>query len=127
MPPSPRLAELNEKPFPARSLREDLFEDLGRPALRPLPQRPYEYAEWKKARVNIDYHVELAGHYYSVPYQLIKQPVELRITITRWRSSSRAAAWPRTRETPSGAPTPPSRPTCPRPIGDISSGRLRGS
>ena len=77
-----KLAELNEKPFQKlEGTRRGLFEDLDRPALRPLPQRPYEYAEWKKARVNIDYHVELAGHYYSVPYQLIKQPVELRITM----------------------------------------------
>ena len=43
---------------------------------------PYEYAEWKKARVNIDYHIELDGHYYSVPYQLVKEQVELRMTVS---------------------------------------------
>jgi transposase len=50
--------------------------------LKPLPSIPYEYAEWKKARVNIDYHVEVDGHYYSVPYQLLKEQVEVRLTAT---------------------------------------------
>jgi transposase len=45
-----------------------------------LPPTPYEYAEWKKARVNFDYHVELAGHYYSVPHGLIREEVEARLT-----------------------------------------------
>ena len=76
-----KLAALNEKPFQKlEGSRRSLFEDLDRPALKPLPQAPYEYAEWKKARVNIDYHVEFERHYYSVPYQLVKEPVELRIT-----------------------------------------------
>jgi transposase len=73
---------LNEKPF--RKLagsRRSLFETLDRPALRALPQEPYEYAEWKKVRVNIDYHVEFERHYYSVPYQLLRKPLELRATI----------------------------------------------
>ena len=48
--------------------------------MKPLPSSPYEYAEWKKARVNIDYHIELDGHYYSVPYQLVKEQVEVRFT-----------------------------------------------
>ncbi|HLE80376.1 MAG TPA: IS21 family transposase [Dehalococcoidia bacterium] len=60
--------------------RRELFEELDRPALRPLPERPYEYATWKAARVNIDYHVELEGHYYSVPHTLVHEEVELRFT-----------------------------------------------
>ncbi len=60
--------------------RRDLFVDVERPALRPLPAQAYEYAEWKKARVNLDYHVELLGHYYSVPYGLIRQEVDGRLT-----------------------------------------------
>jgi transposase len=48
--------------------------------LQPLPAQPYEYAEWKRARVNIDYHVEVEGHYYSVPYALVKQQLEVRIS-----------------------------------------------
>jgi transposase len=59
-----------------------LFETLDRPALAPLPVAPYSFAEWLKARVNIDYHVEVDGHYYSVPYALIKEPLDIRLTAT---------------------------------------------
>ncbi|MDH4267925.1 MAG: IS21 family transposase [Deltaproteobacteria bacterium] len=62
--------------------RKELFENLDRPALKPLPEKPYEYAEWKKATVNIDYHIEVDHHYYSVPYQLTREQVEVRITLT---------------------------------------------
>jgi len=77
------LERLNTRPF--RKLpgcRRTLFETLDKPALRPLPATPYVFAEWKRARANIDYHVELAGHYYSVPYQLVHHEVELRFTAT---------------------------------------------
>jgi transposase len=60
--------------------RRALFDELDRPALTPLPEEPYEYAEWKRCRVNLDYHVEIAKHYYSVPYSLVRQEVEVRIT-----------------------------------------------
>src|SRR3954451_13642276 len=60
--------------------RRALFEQLDRPALESLPPEPYEYAEWKGCRVNLDYHVEIAKHYYSVPHQLIRQEIEARIT-----------------------------------------------
>jgi predicted transcriptional regulator len=50
--------------------RRQQFERLDRPALKPLPLIPFPYAEWKTAKVNVDYHIELDGHYYSVPYQL---------------------------------------------------------
>ena len=66
----------------SNATRRSLFETLDRPALKPLPAAAYEYAEWKKARVNIDYHIELDGHYYSVPYQLVKEQVELRMTLS---------------------------------------------
>jgi transposase len=56
------------------------FEAIDRPALRPLPANDYLFAQWKLARVHVDYHVELAGHYYSVPHALVKQQVELRYT-----------------------------------------------
>ena len=45
-----------------------------------MPDEPYEYAEWKRCRVNLDYHVEIAKHYYSVPHNLVRQEVEARIT-----------------------------------------------
>ena len=75
------LETLNHRPF--RKLpgnRHTLFTELDKPALRPLPVEPYEYAEWKQARVHIDYHVEVHGHYYSVPHALIKKQVDVRIT-----------------------------------------------
>tara|TARA_B100000315_G_C14570477_1_gene585209 strand:- start:863 stop:2437 length:1575 start_codon:yes stop_codon:yes gene_type:complete len=75
------LVKLNERPF--RKLpgsRRSHFESLDRPALKPLPNEPYQYADWKKVRVHIDYHVEVEGHYYSVPYALAKRQLEARIT-----------------------------------------------
>lgn len=57
-----------------------LFEDLDKPALRPLPQAPYVYAEWKQRRAGIDDHIDVDRHYYSVPHQLIKRKLWVRIT-----------------------------------------------
>jgi transposase len=74
------LAQINARPFKKLpGSRRELFEQLDRPALRALPAEPYRFAEWKKVRVNIDYHVEVAGHYYSVPHALVKQVLEARI------------------------------------------------
>ncbi len=74
------LVKLNQRKFrKLDTTREKLFEELERPALKPLPPEPFTFAEWKKARVNIDYHVEIERHYYSVPYQLVHQEVEARI------------------------------------------------
>ncbi len=60
--------------------RKELFEALDLPALRPLPEYAFEYAETKKARVGINYHVCYDKYYYSVPYTLIKEEVEIRAT-----------------------------------------------
>ncbi len=62
--------------------RRELLETIERPALKALPAEPYRYAEWKRARVAPDYHIEIAGHYYSVPSRLIREVVEARITAT---------------------------------------------
>jgi transposase len=77
------LAELNDRLLRGwgRS-RRALFEELDCPALKPLPDEPYEYAEWKRCRVGLDYHVEIAKHYYFVPFSLARQEVETRITAT---------------------------------------------
>jgi transposase len=78
-----KLIDLNNRQFQKlNATRKELFENLDRPALKPLPETPYEYADWKKAKVNIDYHIEVDGHYYSVPYQLVKESVEARFTST---------------------------------------------
>jgi len=75
------LEKLNARPFKKlEGSRKSWFEKIDRPALKALPETRYVLAEWKKARVNIDYHVELEGHYYSVPYSLVQEEVELRYT-----------------------------------------------
>src|SRR3954469_172627 len=76
------LDELNDRPMRGWGMsRRALFEQLDKPALRSLPPLAYEYAEWKRCRVGLDYHVEIAKHYYSVPHQLLRQEVEARITV----------------------------------------------
>ena len=73
--------DLNNRPMShLGKSRRELFESLDRPALKPLPERSYEPAEWKRAKVGIDYHVEYDGHYYSVPFQLIHKEVDIRAT-----------------------------------------------
>jgi transposase len=75
------LVRLNQRPFKKLpGSREQLFKTLDYPALNPLPATPYVYAQWKKVRVHIDYHVEVEGHYYSVPYTLIKHVLDARLT-----------------------------------------------
>ena len=75
------LPRLNERPFKKLpGSRRERFEQLDHPALKPLPAQRYVFAIWKKARVNIDYHIELDRHYYSVPYQLVKTQVEARLS-----------------------------------------------
>ena len=77
------LASLNKKPFKKLpGCRHSAFMEMDWPVLKPLPQFRYEYAEWKTARVGIDYHIEVAGHYYSMPYRHARQQVEVRITAT---------------------------------------------
>ncbi len=77
------LEQLNAKPFQKlEGSRKSVFETFEREALDPLPPTPYVISEWKKARVGPDYHVELEGHYYSVPYRYAKEQVELRFTPT---------------------------------------------
>ena len=76
-----KLEQLNNRPMKALGKsRKELFELLDKPALNPLPKTDYQIALWKKARVNLDYHVELDKHYYSVPFTLVHKPVEMRYT-----------------------------------------------
>ncbi len=77
------LSDLNARPFKKLpGCRASAFEAVDRPALRPLAASRLVIARFKRARVNIDYHVELDGHYYSVPQRLVRTEVELRITAT---------------------------------------------
>jgi transposase len=77
------LKRLNEHPFKKLpGSRLEVFERLEKPLLKALPERRYELSEWKRGMAHIDYHVELLGHYYSVPYTLIRQEVQIRYTRT---------------------------------------------
>lgn len=74
------LTELNDKPFKKiPGSRRSHFEEYEKSALKPLPQHPYEFVVIKKAHVNLDYHVEVDSHYYSVPSQYIGQAVEYHL------------------------------------------------
>jgi transposase len=76
-----RLEWLNDRKMKGiEASRKELFESYDLPELKALPERPYEFARWKKARVNIDYHIELECHYYSVPYRLVGEKVDVRST-----------------------------------------------
>ena len=78
---APLLAALNERPFKKTDgSRRSWFEDLDRPALKPLPAQRYEYAQWRKARVNIDYHIQVEHALYSVPHPLGRCEVDVRLT-----------------------------------------------
>ena len=77
------LEKLNHRRFRKRDgSRASLFAEVDRPALQALPAERYEFAQWKTVRVNIDYHVEIDRHLYSVPYQLTGQQLEARFTAT---------------------------------------------
>jgi transposase len=76
------LGALNRRPFKKiPGSREELFLALDKPAARPL-NAPYVYAQWAKARVNIDCHIEVEGHYYSAPYPLVHEQLDVRLTPT---------------------------------------------
>jgi len=75
------IEDLNGRPFQKLpGTRRSAFEEIDRPALKPLPTQPYRFAEWKKATVNIDYHVEIERHYYSVPHRLLRKKLDVRYT-----------------------------------------------
>lgn len=75
------LTELNARPFKKREgSRLSFFNEIERAALTSLPLKPYQYATWKKAKVHLDYHIEVDRAYYSVPYKLIGETVDVRLT-----------------------------------------------
>jgi len=75
--------------------RRALFDEIERPALKPLPVEPYVYAEWKECKVAFDYHVEVEHHYYSVPHTLLRETVWVRVaaqTVEVFHRGNRVAA-----------------------------------
>ena len=90
------LQDLNTRPFKKLpGCRQELFASLDQPELKPLPTTGYTFAEWKKVRVGVDYHVEIEKHYYSVPYQYHGKQLDARIapdTIECFHKSKRIAS-----------------------------------
>jgi transposase len=78
--------------------RREHFEEIERAALKPLPVRPYEYAEWTQPKVDLSYHVEHDDHFYSVHYSLIGEQLDLRATeatVEIFRRGTRIESYPR--------------------------------
>lgn len=122
------LIRLNDRSFKKLpGSRRQRFESLDRPVLKPLPTAPYSYADWKKARVGIDYHVELEGHYYSVPYPLVKRQLEVRYTahtVECFHRGKRVASHLRSRVKGRHTTLPEHMPEAHRRYGDWSPQRL---
>jgi transposase len=93
------LVTLNDRVMRhVKESRRSLYERLDRPALKPLPATPYEYAQWKQVKVNIDYHVSFDDHFYSVPYTLIGETLWCRAshrTVELLHKGKRVASHPR--------------------------------
>jgi transposase len=93
--------------------RVELYEKLDRPALANLPNQAYVFAQWKKIRVGLDYHVEVEGHHYSTPYQLVGQQIEARYTtsiVEIFYRGKRVASHRRSAEVPGQSTEPAHRP-----------------
>jgi transposase len=92
----PLLAKLNNQLFQKlEGSRNSLFEGQDKAQLLPLPAHPFELASWSVAKVNIDYHVVVDNHYYSVAYSLIHQQVDVRLTdktVELFKAGKRVAA-----------------------------------
>lgn len=96
------LERLNNRRF--RKLpgtRRSQFEALERPQLKPLPSTAFEYCDWSRVRVRSDYHVDVEDHFYSVPYQLVSQQLDVRLTaetIECFHAGQRVACHVRSRD-----------------------------
>ena len=94
-----QLEILNRKPFQGRTdSRWTIFSEEDQPALQPLPTEPFETEDWKSCRVHLDYHIAMEGFYYSVPYHLVGQEVDVRVclgTLEIFYREERVASHPR--------------------------------
>jgi transposase len=108
--------------------RRQLFETIERPAMQPLPEQDYEYAEWRVARVGIDYHVEVEGFLYSVPHPLIREQVDTRATartVEVFHRGKRVAAHARRYGGPRHGTLPDHMPSAHRRYGEWTPERLQ--
>ena len=123
------LADVNER-RPLRRLgvtRKQLFDELDRPALKPLPAEPYVYAEWRVRRAGLDYHVEVEDHYYSVPYRFAKDELEVHLTartVEVFRKGERITAHIRNSGNHRHTTIPEHMPSSPRHFADWSIERM---
>lgn len=77
------LEKLNDRPMKKiKKSRREIYLEIEKAALKPLPAERYVLMEFKNCRVNIDYHIEVEEHYYSVPYTLVGEVVEARYNRT---------------------------------------------
>lgn len=122
------LEKLNARPFKKLpGSRHEHFEQLDQPALQPLPIEPYVFAEWKKTRVHIDYHIAVDGHYYSVPHALIKNQLDVRFTkntVECFHRGQRVASHRRSYHKGRHTTVPAHMPEAHRQVGDWSPERL---
>lgn len=124
------LDDLNARPMKRYGglSRRDLFERIERPALRPLPAEPFVYAEWSRAKVHNDYHVQVDDHYYSVPHELFGEHVEIRLsatTVEAFYRGRRVASHRRSRERFRHTTNPAHLPADHRAYADKDPGALR--
>jgi transposase len=95
------LEKLNHRPFKKREgSRASVFETVERAAMLPLPAEPFDRSQWSYARVNIDYHITFEANFYSVPYPLVHERVEVRSTpstVEIFHKGQRVASHPRGR------------------------------
>ena len=96
---SEHLGKLNNRTMKGYGLsRRALFERTDQPELKPLPAYSFVFATWKTARVNVDYHIEVAKHYYSVPYWFVRREVSVKVSeqfVEVFYDHGRIAAHPR--------------------------------
>ena len=92
----PLLSRINAQPFQKlEGSRDQWFQEMEKSQLLPLPARAFTLATWRQAGVNIDYHVAVEKHFYSVPYDLVHQSLDVRLTATTvevFQSGKRVAA-----------------------------------
>lgn len=123
------LVELNDRPMKTfgNQTRQERFEALDRPALHALPTTRYQFADWTKARVNIDYHVDVEGHFYSVPYALVGRRLDARSgadSVEVFHKGRLVAAHKRSRQAGGCTTTPAHMPAAHRRHAEWSPSRL---
>lgn len=76
-----QLEKLNHIPFKKRKgNRHDAYIEEERNFMKQLPLTPYEPAVWSTAKVPLDYLISDGKNKYSVPFDLIGENVDIRLT-----------------------------------------------